>query len=201
MIPNMSSQKLIVVLGATGNQGGSVIETFLECPQYKIRGLTRNTSSDKAKALMARGVEMVAADLDDKVSLETAFSGAHVIFIVSDYWGTLGALASSAGPDQSESVYLQAADIEKKQLINALDAAAKVPSLERLVLSSLQNASKWSGGRYEHVYHFEFKARAAEYAAETYPELWAKTNIFQAGWYTSNYIANPMAMPRNVSLD
>jgi NAD(P)-dependent dehydrogenase (short-subunit alcohol dehydrogenase family) len=197
----MSSQKLIVILGATGNQGSSVIKTFLEHPQYKIRGLTRNTSSDKARALIDQGVEMVAADLDDKASLEAAFAGAHIVFIVSDYWGTLGALASSAGPDQSESLYLKAAEIEKKQLMNALDAAAQVPSLERLVLSSLQNASKWSGGKYEHVYHFEFKARAAEYAAKTYPELWAKTSIFQAGWFTSNYISNPMAMPRNVSRD
>jgi hypothetical protein len=170
----MSSQKLIVILGATGNQGGSVTD---------------------------QGVEMVAADLDDKASLEAAFAGARIVFIVSDYWGTLGALASSAGPDQSESLYLKAAEIEKKQLMNALDAAAQVPSLERLVLSSLQNASKWSGGKYEHVYHFEFKARAAEYAAKTYPELWAKTSIFQAGWFTSNYISNPMAMPRNVSRD
>jgi len=197
----MSSQKLIAVLGATGNQGGSVIKTFLEQPQYKIRGLTRNTSSDKAKALAQNGVEMVAADLEDKASLEAAFADAHIIFIVSDYWGTFGALASKAGNDQSESLYLQAAELEKKQLMNALDAAAQVPSLERLVLSSLQNASKWSGGKYEHVYHFEFKARAAEYAAETYPELWAKTSIFQAGWFTSNYISNPMAMPRNVSRD
>lgn len=197
----MSSQKLLVVLGATGNQGGSVIKTFLEQQEYKIRGLTRNTSSDKAKALTEQGVEMVAADLDNKLSLESAFAGAHAIFIVSDYWGTLGALAGSAKPDQSESLYLQAAEIEKKQLTNALDAAAQVPSLERLVLSSLQNASKWSGGKYEHVYHFEFKARAAEYAAKTYPELWAKTSIFQAGWFTSNYVSNPMAMPRNVSRD
>jgi len=81
----MSSQKLIAVLGATGNQGGSVIKTFLEQPQYKIRGLTRNTSSDKAKALAQNGVEMVAADLEDKASLEAAFADAHIIFIVSDY--------------------------------------------------------------------------------------------------------------------
>jgi len=133
----MSSQKLITVLGATGNQGGSVINTFLEQPQYRICGLTRNNSSAKAKALAERGVTMVAADLDDKVSLEAAFAGAHIIFIVSDYWGTLGALASKAGPDQSESLYLKAAEIEKKQLVNAFDAAARVPTLERIVLSSL----------------------------------------------------------------
>jgi len=195
----MSSKKLIVVLGATGNQGGSVVNTYLEQPQWKVRGLTRNTNSDKAKVLAERGVEVVTADLDDKSSLESAFAGAHAIFIVSDYWGTFGALASTAKPEEIDSLYLKVAEIEKQQLVNALDTAAHVPSLERLVLSSLQNASKWSGGKYKHVYHFEFKARAAEYAAEAYPELWAKTSIFQAGWFTSNYVSNPMSLPRNVS--
>lgn len=195
----MSSQKLIVVLGATGQQGGSVVETFLEQPQWKVRGLTRNTASSKAKALAERGVETVSADLNDKSSLEAAFVGAQAIFIVSDYWGIFGTIASTAGPDQSESLNLQAARIEKQQLVNALDTAAQVPSLERLVLSSLQNVSKWSGGKYQHVYHFEYKAQAAEYAAEAHPELWAKTSIFQAGWYLSNYLANSVATLQKVS--
>ena len=91
--------------------------------QYKVRGLTRNNSSDKAKALSDNDVEMFATDLGDKSLLETTFADVHIIFIVSDYWGTIGALASSAGPDWRESLYLQAAEIEKKQLMNALDAS------------------------------------------------------------------------------
>ena len=80
-------------------------------------------------------------------------------------------------------------------VIHAINAAAKVDSLERLALSSLQNASKWSKRKDSHVYHFEYKAQVAKYAAETYLGLWAKTSVFRAGWFLSNYITNPLAQP------
>ena len=59
----MSSKKVVVVFGATGNQGGSVISSILDDPrtsqEFSIRGLTRDPSSKKAKALADRGVECV----------------------------------------------------------------------------------------------------------------------------------------------
>ena len=191
----MSSPKSIVVLGATGNQGSSVINSYLDQghSQWRIRGVSRNTSSDKAQALTKRGVDVVHGDLNDRSSLDAAFAGAHVIFIVSDYLGTFASLAASSSNPNDPSLYLKAAGTEKQQLTNAFDAAAKLPSLERLVVSSLANPSKWSSGKYTHVYHFEYKARACEHAAEAYPELWAKTSVFQAGWFLSNYLGGPFA--------
>lgn len=38
---------------------------------FRVRAVTRDPSSAKAKALAARGVEVVQADLNDKASLET----------------------------------------------------------------------------------------------------------------------------------
>ena len=67
------------------------------------------------------------------------------------------------------------------------------------MLSSLSNATKWSRGKYTHVYHFDSKAKAEAYARETYPELWKKTNIFQAGFFLSNYVSNPVFQPQIVS--
>ena len=83
-----SSLPLLVVIGATGNQGGSVISHFLaqSPPTYCLRGLTRNTSSAASQALTAKGVEMVAADVDDYASLKRAFDGANAIFSVTDFW-------------------------------------------------------------------------------------------------------------------
>jgi uncharacterized protein YbjT (DUF2867 family) len=40
---------------------------------YKVRAITRNINSDKAKALAARGVELATADLNDEQSLIEAF--------------------------------------------------------------------------------------------------------------------------------
>ena len=53
---------------------------------YCLRGLTRNTSSAASQALTAKGVEMVAADVDDYASLKRAFDGANAIFSVTDFW-------------------------------------------------------------------------------------------------------------------
>lgn len=65
--------QLLTVVGATGNQGGSVISAALKEGTWKIRGTTRNVNSDTAKALTAKGVEMVAADVNDEQLLVKAF--------------------------------------------------------------------------------------------------------------------------------
>lgn len=65
--------KLVVVIGATGVQGGSVVAALKNNPEYKIRAITRNASSDSAKKLAAEGIEVVAADCNDVSSLKAAF--------------------------------------------------------------------------------------------------------------------------------
>lgn len=45
----MSDKPLIVVTGATGAQGGSVVKFLLEDGGFRIRGVTRNTQSEKAQ--------------------------------------------------------------------------------------------------------------------------------------------------------
>lgn len=65
--------KLLTVVGGTGTQGLSLINAALTEGKYNIRALTRNPSSEKAKALVARGVEVVKADVNDMQSLLTAF--------------------------------------------------------------------------------------------------------------------------------
>jgi uncharacterized protein YbjT (DUF2867 family) len=65
--------KLIVILGATGKQGGSVVDAFLGDERFTIRAITRDESSKKAVALRGKGVEVVNGDLGDTKSLEKAF--------------------------------------------------------------------------------------------------------------------------------
>ena len=56
------ASKILTVFGATGVQGGSVIKTILADPviskEYKLRGVTRDTSKPSSKALEAQGVEL-----------------------------------------------------------------------------------------------------------------------------------------------
>ena len=71
----MQDKKIIAIVGATGAQGGGLARAILDDPDggFAVRAITRNVGSDKAKALAARGAEVVAADLDDEASLERAF--------------------------------------------------------------------------------------------------------------------------------
>ena len=74
--------KIIAVHGATGMQGGSVVKSLLQS-EWKVRAITRNTSSDSAKALADAGAEVVAANFDDEASLQKAY---EVTFILPTIW-------------------------------------------------------------------------------------------------------------------
>jgi uncharacterized protein YbjT (DUF2867 family) len=87
----MSDKRVVAVLGATGNQGGGLVNAILEDPDgpFTVRAITRDAGSAKARALAARGAEVVEADLDDVGSLRRAFTGAYGAFVVTNYWETM----------------------------------------------------------------------------------------------------------------
>jgi uncharacterized protein YbjT (DUF2867 family) len=72
--------KTIAVMGGTGQQGGGVANIMLKTDGWKVRIVTRNVESDKAKALASQGAEVVSADLDDEASLVKAFEVLCTIF-------------------------------------------------------------------------------------------------------------------------
>lgn len=76
--------KLLVVFGATGQQGGSIVSHVLDdaelSKQYKIRGITRDPSSSAAEILRRKGVDVVKADMTEPSSLSAAVKGAHIVF-------------------------------------------------------------------------------------------------------------------------
>lgn len=69
--------KIIAVTGATGSQGGGVVNVMSKTPGWKVRAVTRNTQSEAAKKLAERGIEVVQADMDDEESLKKAFEVRH----------------------------------------------------------------------------------------------------------------------------
>ena len=91
----MATKKILVVFGATGNQGGSVINAVLGDAKtgndFKIRGITRDPTKPNAKALEARGVECVAADINSKDQISAALKGAYAVFAVTNYWEKMDA--------------------------------------------------------------------------------------------------------------
>ncbi|KAK9418973.1 putative NmrA-like domain-containing protein [Seiridium unicorne] len=141
--------KLLTVFGATGRQGGSVIDAVsndrILNQQYKIRGIARDSSKDNYLSLKQRGVEVVEADANNKSSLANALDGSHAVFIVT-----------------TTIFDGQAMEREIAQG-RAMADAAVASGAELLIFSSLPNASQISWGKYRHVYHFDAKAEIEAY--------------------------------------
>eukprot|EP00891_Asterochloris_glomerata_P001473 jgi/Astpho2/1473/Aster-05359 len=83
----MAPTRTVMVCGATGTQGGGVVEALLHAGGFQVRGLTRNKASPAAQKLKTAGVEVVQGDLSDPSSLREAFKGADYLFIVTDEGG------------------------------------------------------------------------------------------------------------------
>ncbi|EJU01395.1 NADP-binding protein [Dacryopinax primogenitus] len=155
------AQKLVVVAGATGTQGGAAIDALLAHGGYIVRGLTRNTSSAAAKALTDRGVEMVQASPMDKQSLIEAFKGAYAVF---------GVAVSFTKDDEAQM---------GRNLVDAC-VADHVPLF---VWSSLPSAEKVSRGKY-HVRAMDEKAEVDEYIKT----VGQPTVILWPGVFTENLL-------------
>jgi uncharacterized protein YbjT (DUF2867 family) len=124
-------EKIVLVSGATGRQGGAVIRHLLP-KGWKVRALTRNPRADAALALEHQGVELAQGDLEDRASLERAAQGVHGVYSVQDFW--------SVGAKR-----------EVEQGKNLADAAKKA-GVEQFVYSSVGGAERHSG-----IDHWESK--------------------------------------------
>lgn len=66
-----------------------------------MRALTRDPTSEKARALAARGCEVVAANVDEPATLVNAFTGCQAAFLVTQFW--CAAAKITCKPPVSES--------------------------------------------------------------------------------------------------
>ncbi len=84
----MSEKKIITIFGATGAQGGGLAHAILNDAnsEFSVRAVTRDTNSEKAKALAEKGAEVVAANIDDKASVQKALEGAYGAYFVTFFW-------------------------------------------------------------------------------------------------------------------
>jgi len=75
----------ILVMGATGQQGGAVARALL-AEGYRVRAMTRNPDSDRARELADLGAEIVQGDFDAEESLRSALEGIWGAFAVQNTW-------------------------------------------------------------------------------------------------------------------
>lgn len=164
--------KLLVVFGATGNQGGSVINSVINDAtlrdEYKIRAVTRDTSTPAAQHLQQKPVEVVKGDADNTSSVEKALQGAHTVFF----------LTTTIYDDKLE-------ERELSQGRRIADAAVKVGA-KYLIFSTLPSINDNSGGKYNKGGHFDCKTKVEEYI-RTLP---IKSAFFAPGSFMQNFATN-----------
>lgn len=167
----MADQKIIAVIGATGAQGGGLVRAILADTGglFTARAITRDPGSDKARALAAAGVEVVAGDADDPPSLRRAFAGAHGVYCVTNFWEHLsperelrqaGALARAAR--ESGAAHVVWSTLE--------DTRVRVPVADPRLPTLM--------GNYK-VPHFDAKGEADQaFAREGAPTTYLVTSFF-----------------------
>ena len=135
-----NADKIVLITGATGRQGGAVVRHML--PRgWKLRALTRNPDSGIAQELARLGVEVVRGDLEDSTSLDRAVRGSYGVYSVQDFW--------SVGARR-----------EVQQGKNLADAAKKA-GIAHFVYSSVGGAERNSG-----IDHWESKWEIEQHIRE-----------------------------------
>ncbi|MBB5840475.1 NmrA family NAD(P)-binding protein [Kribbella italica] len=109
---------LVLVTGATGQQGGIVARRLL-ADGVKVRALVRRPEAAAARAIEAAGAEVVVGDLTDRPSLGPALSGVRAVF-------------SLQTPDITDL----GSDVERINGLNLIDAAREA-GVEQFVHSSV----------------------------------------------------------------
>lgn len=136
-------KETVLVIGATGQQGGATARHLLERDRT-VRALVRAPDSLAARALRRAGADLAVGDLDDPAWLRTAMEGAHGVFLV---------LTMMVGPRISpEGV------VAEERRGQAVADLARETGIEHLVYSSLNGASARSG-----IPYYESKARIEEH--------------------------------------
>ena len=78
----MAQSKLVLVAGATGKQGGAVVEALLT-RGHQVRALTRNPASPASNRLGQQGVEIAVGDFTDHDSMVRALRGVDAVYAMS----------------------------------------------------------------------------------------------------------------------
>jgi uncharacterized protein YbjT (DUF2867 family) len=133
----------VLVIGATGQQGGAVARELLARGRA-VHALVRDLATPAAQSLRSAGAALVLGDLDDPASLRNAMNGVHGVFLV---------LNMMTGP----YVTLDGVAAEERRGTMVAEIANKI-GVGHLVYSSIYGADLHTG-----IVHVESKGRIEEH--------------------------------------
>jgi uncharacterized protein YbjT (DUF2867 family) len=140
-----TKERLVLVTGATGQQGGGVARALLS-RGVRVRALARNPRGERAEALRRLGAEIVGGDMGDRASLDAAARGADAVFSVQ--------------PSEGQPEYGVTSADEQRFGRNVADAA-RAAGVGHLVYTSLAGIEPGTGvGHFESKWQIEAYVRA-----------------------------------------
>jgi uncharacterized protein YbjT (DUF2867 family) len=154
----MADKKIIAIVGSTGAQGGGRARAILADSNggFAVRAITRDPGKDKARALAAAGADVVSADLDNVESLKKAFTGAHGVFGITNFWEHFSA------------------EREKAQAKNIAEAA-KAAGVKHVIWSTLEDTRQFMTPDDKRMPFLQEKYRVPHFDAK------AEANAFFSG--------------------
>jgi uncharacterized protein YbjT (DUF2867 family) len=135
MPANSNKNKIVLVTGATGQQGGAAVRHLRE-RGFPVRAFTRDPEQPKARVLVGHGTEVVRGDMEDEASLTRAMDGVYGVYSV-----------------QNLQVGIEG---EVRQGVRVANAA-KRSAISQFVYSSVASADQRTG-----IPHFDSKFRIEE---------------------------------------
>ncbi|KAM3095856.1 NmrA/HSCARG family protein [Phormidesmis sp. 146-12] len=132
-----SLRKVILVTGATGNQGGAIARHLLQRGKFTVRAFVRDQNKPNAQSLKQAGAELVEGDLNDRTSLDSTMQGVFGVFSVQTFQDGLEA------------------EIRQGKVVAD---AAKAAGIQHFVYSSVGSAERNTG-----IPHFDSKFQVEEY--------------------------------------
>lgn len=169
-----TTKRKVLVTGASGQQGGAVLNALL-ARGHQVRALTRKPDSEWAASVASRGVEVVAGDFTDQESLVCAATGVDTIFLMTTFM--------EAGID---------AEIEQGL---AMVEAANQANVGHLVFTSVASADKATG-----IPHFDSKFKVEEAITASGISYTIVAPVFfmeniTSPWYLPGILDGTLAMP------
>ena len=158
MADGQNMERLILVCGATGKQGGAVARSLLE-RGFRVRALTRDPQKPEAQALADQGAEVVQGDMEDRSAVDQVLvEGIYGVFSVQNFW---------------ETGY----DGEVQQGKTVADAA-RAAGVDHFVYSSVGSAHRKTG-----IPHFESKREIEEHVRQ----IGLPFTIFRPTYFMQNW--------------
>jgi uncharacterized protein YbjT (DUF2867 family) len=158
MARGQNVERVIVVCGATGKQGGAVAQSLLD-RGFRVRALTRDPQKPEAQALADQGAEVVQGDMEDRSAVDQVLvEGIYGVFSVQNFWET--------GYDREVQQGKTVAD------------AAKAAGVEHFIYSSVGSAHRQTG-----IPHFESKWEVEEHVRK----IGLPFTIFRPTFFMQNW--------------